>query len=227
MWITALLLGFAGSFHCIGMCSPLAMVATRGNDFFTNKILYNSGRILTYSIMGAAVSSTGYIFVSPGAQSLLSILLGVALLMLGISGMTRWQLPVATSVMMKLFLFLKTAFAKLLKRKTKSSVFIMGTLNGLLPCGLTFVALTSCLILPGPQYGFYFMLLFGVATLPAMLGMSSLLNVLVQNFHTSPRKVSTVLLGFSGLLLIVRVLLVHLPQAPTIGAGLTDIVLCR
>lgn len=227
MWITALLIGFAGSFHCVGMCSPLALTATRGNKFVLNKLLYNSGRIFTYGLMGAVVSSTGYIFIAPQAQNLLSLLLGVGLLLVGISGMSNFRLPIITSAMMRLSSFLKSGFANHLKSKTRFSIFVLGSLNGLLPCGLTFVALTSCLILAGPLQGFYFMILFGAATLPALLGAATLLNVLTSYFQISARKLSTSLLTFSGLLLIVRVLIVHLPQAPTFQEGLVNIILCR
>jgi uncharacterized protein len=227
MWMTALLLGFAGSFHCIGMCSPLALTATRGKHISTNKILYNSGRILTYALMGAVVSSTGYIFVAPRAQNLLSLLLGVALLLLGFSGMKSFRLPLVSSLMMSLSTFLKSQFARFLKMEAKSSIFLMGTLNGLLPCSLTFVALTSCLVLPGPLQGFYFMIVFGAATLPAMLGASSLLNLLVLNLKMSPQKLSTALLTFSGVLLITRVLIAHISQTTSLQEGLVNIVLCR
>jgi sulfite exporter TauE/SafE len=227
MWLTAILLGFAGGFHCIGMCSPLAFTATRGKTFLLNKALYNSGRIVTYGIMGAVVSSTGYFFVAPGVQNLLSILLGIGFLLMGFSGMTNLRLPIITTLMMHLSSFIKFHFVKFLTTKTKASVFILGTLNGILPCGLTFVALTSCLVLPGPLSGFCFMILFGVATLPAMVGGSGVLRLVICNFKLSPQKVGTGLLTISGVLLIARVLFVHLPQAPTISKGLADIVLCR
>jgi sulfite exporter TauE/SafE len=227
MWMTALLLGFAGSFHCVAMCSPLSLTATQGKKFLMNKVLYNAGRILTYGLMGAVAGSTGYFLVTPQTQNLLSLLFGATLLIMGFSGITSLRIPFLTSAMSGITAFLKLNFVRFLKRKTNLSLFLMGSVNGFLPCGLIFVALTACLILPGPINGFLFMIVFGMATLPALLGASSLLNLLVKSFRMSPRSLSSALLSVSGMLLILRVLVVCLQHAPTVQEGLVNIVLCR
>lgn len=96
----------------------------------------------------------------------------------------------------------------------------------MLPCGLTFLALTYCLTLSGPVDSFYFMLLFGAGTLPIMLGATSLVGYLVKRLNLSFRKVTTAMLFVTGCLLIARVFLFHQGHAIP-EEGVIDIILCR
>jgi sulfite exporter TauE/SafE len=112
-------------------------------------------------------------------------------------------------------------------RKTYGSVFMLGALNGLLPCGLVLVALTYCLSLQSPIAGFSFMIVFGAGTLPVMLGLTSLISVLVKKFNFNLRYFTTGMLIASGILLIARVFIVQLPHKASLQQGVIDIVLCR
>ena len=80
LW-TALLLGFFGSFHCVGMCGPIAMSIPRSSSSMgtltLNAVIYNSGRILTYSIFGLIFGFLGAHITIAGLQGSLSIILGV------------------------------------------------------------------------------------------------------------------------------------------------------
>jgi sulfite exporter TauE/SafE len=75
MW-TAIVLGLAGSLHCAGMCSPLAMAVTAKKPFVINKVVYNSGRILIYGLLGALAAAFGSLFSLTAYQSVLSFLMG-------------------------------------------------------------------------------------------------------------------------------------------------------
>jgi uncharacterized protein len=227
MQYTALILGLAGSLHCIGMCSPLAMAVTNLNrDAWINRLLYNSGRILTYSTMGAVVGLSGFVLPFSGFQNLTSILLGILLLVTGIAGLGKFRIPFFTEAIQNLSLFLKHSFSEFLQHKNRSALVLMGSINGLLPCGLTYLALTICLTLKGPLDGFNFMLLFGVGTLPAMLGFSSVVKPLIKKLQLNLSHVTTGLMILSGCLLIARVFLNH-PLDPAHGQGIMEIVLCR
>jgi sulfite exporter TauE/SafE len=172
---TALILGFAGSLHCLGMCSPLAMAVTNGSPaILLNRILYNFGRLLTYGLLGGLVASVGLILPMVNYQNLLSILLGAGLIAIGVSGMSAIKIPVVSKALGMFSVFLKQFFVRFLKHKSYSSTFFLGSLNGFLPCGLSFLALTYCVTLSGPLDGFYFMALFGLGTLPVMLGVTSI-----------------------------------------------------
>jgi sulfite exporter TauE/SafE len=71
------------------------------------------------------------------------------------------------------------------------------------------------------------MLLFGAGTLPIMLGFTSVLQFIVKRFHFDMRNITTGMLILSGIALIARVFILHLPQAPSFKEGVIDIVMCR
>lgn len=226
MLVTALIMGFAGSIHCMGMCSPLAIAVTHMTPgIFLNKLIYNLGRILMYSLFGAVVSLAGKVLPISGYQNLISLTLGVILLMVGVSGLSI-KLPLVAHGLQQLSMFLKKQFAHFLQQKNYRSVFILGLFNGMLPCGLTFLALTFCLALTGPLEGFIFMMLFGMGTLPAMFGLPILWSAALKKLKWNLNKVTTVLLIASGGLLIARVFLVAASHAHSVSEGI-DIVLCR
>jgi len=226
MVLTALVMGFAGSLHCIGMCSPLAMAVSNVTPRVAlNRLIYNAGRIITYGILGAVIGIIGWTIPFGNFQNLVSILLGVTLLIFGVLGVSNVRVPGLTNILQHATAYLKKLFGKFLQQKTYASVFILGSLNGILPCGLTFLALTFCLTLNSPVDSFYYMVLFGLGTLPAMLGFTAILMRLLKRFNVSLRKVTTTMLILSGCLLIARVFLFHhhLPEEH----GMVDIILCR
>lgn len=227
MWMTALILGFAGSLHCAGMCSPLALAVTNVTPaVLLNKFLYNAGRIFTYAILGALFSSAGSFLSISSFQNLVSIALGVALLIFSLAGIKGFNLPLVTPMLQRLTFFLKNRFSAFLGVKTRWSMLVMGGLNGLLPCGLTFLGFTYCISLQGPFDGFKFMLLFGAGTLPVMLGFTSLLLMAIQKFRLNVQQLSTGLMIFSGLILIARVFLVAGMEAHKHNETFIE-VLCR
>ena len=228
MWMTALLIGFAGSFHCLGMCSPLAMAVTgRNPSALLNRFLYNAGRITTYALMGAVVSGAGFLLPLHKFQNIMSIVLGLALLAIGLGGLHKISIPGFTSLMQKLSSRLKASFAHQLKSKTRAAIVFLGALNGFLPCGLTLIALTWCLALKSPLDGFNFMLLFGTGTLPVMLGLTGVLPLISKRFGWNIQKITRAVLIFSGCILIARVFIIHLPHAASMQEGFADIILCR
>ncbi|MFZ6010810.1 MAG: sulfite exporter TauE/SafE family protein [Bacteroidota bacterium] len=224
---TALILGFTGSLHCLGMCSPLAISLTSmSSSALAYRVLYNSGRILTYGVLGSMVASVGLVGPFIKYQNLVSILLGFALVIAGVSR-SPVHVPVITRVLGYVSNRVKKLFSMVLRNKTLFSTFLMGSLNGILPCGLSFLALTYCLTLSGPANGFLFMLLFGAGTLPVMLGFTGIFRWAVDRLHFKPAAITTGLLVFSGVFLIVRIFIVHIPQATSLKQGIVDIVLCR
>lgn len=220
-------MGFAGSLHCIGMCSPLAMAVTNMNQrVLGNKLFYNLGRILTYGVFGALVSSLNFLVPLSDFQNLLSLILGIVLLIIGVTGFSRIRIPIAGAGLERLSIFLKIQFAKFYKSKGYWSTLILGTLNGILPCGLTFIAITYCITLNGPLEGFVFMLLFGVGTLPAMFGLTWFLNLLMNKLKWKLSRITTILLIASGCLLVARVFIFAYTHAGSMQEGI-DIVICR
>ena len=226
MVLTALIMGLTGSLHCVGMCSPLAMtVSNMSARAFLNRVIYNTGRIVTYGLLGLCVAGVGVAFPISKFQNLVSIFLGIILLLAG-TGLLKVNIPILSSAIATLTSTLKKLFTKFLNRKNLGSVFLLGTLNGILPCGLVWIALTYSLTLQSALEGFGFMLLFGAGTLPVMLGFTSIITQLLKRFNFNFQHVTSAMLILSGILLIIRVFVIHLPHQHSIQQGVVDIVLC-
>ncbi len=226
MLTTAFILGLAGSLHCAGMCSPLAFALTgMRKSAWANRMIYNSGRIFTYGFLGAIVSALGVALPLEKFQSVLSIGMGVILILVGLVGVRAVNIPILTTALNRLSIVLKNRFSNLIQKKSSSSIIFLGVLNGLLPCGLTLIALTTCLILPDSRDGFYFMLVFGAGTLPVMVGFLSLVQFLINRFKFSFRRVNTIMLIAAGTLLIARVIYFE-HSIPKLNASDQGIVVC-
>lgn len=227
MWITALVLGLAGSVHCAAMCSPLAFaVTTLTPSALLNRIIYNAGRIFTYGLLGALFSGVGLLLPIGQYQNILSIAVGAMLVVVGVFGFGAIRIQGVTTVLNKGTIGFKELFGSLLKKRSRASVFALGALNGFLPCGLSFVALTYCILLRGPLDGFNFMILFGTGTLPAMLGVTSVLVYLTRRLQISMSHLSSVLMAGTGLLLIARVFMMASHEAREQGGSIIE-VLCQ
>ncbi|MCK5087912.1 MAG: sulfite exporter TauE/SafE family protein, partial [Melioribacteraceae bacterium] len=78
-------IGFLGSFHCVGMCGPIALALPIGNvsnfQLVIGRILYNLGRVVTYAFFGAMFGLFGKGIAIAGLQSYVSILLGASILL--------------------------------------------------------------------------------------------------------------------------------------------------
>jgi len=226
MVLTALIMGLTGSLHCVGMCSPLAMaVGNMNTRAFLNRVIYNAGRIVTYGVLGLTIAGVGLAFPISKFQNLISIFLGIILLLAG-TGLLKVNIPILSSAIGKLTVTLKKLFTRFLNRKNFGSVFLLGTLNGILPCGLVWIALTYSFTLQSTMEGFSFMILFGIGTLPVMLGFTSVITQLLQRFNFNFQGITSAMLILSGILLIVRVFFLHLPHQHSFQQGVVDIVLC-
>jgi sulfite exporter TauE/SafE len=220
-------MGFAGSLHCAGMCSPLVMtVANFHSRSWWARVVYNTGRILTYGLLGALVGVMGIGFQLAQFQNIVSIILGAGLVIAALAGIRNLYVPIITPVLQKFNVWLKSRFWVILQRRGFGPTFLLGLLNGLLPCGLTFLALAYTLTLETPVSGFLYMLLFGLGTFPVMLGLTTFAAGLIRRFDINVRKLTTSLMFVSGCLLIVRVFLFHEGHAHDTNA-MIDVILCK
>lgn len=175
LW-TALAIGFFGSFHCIGMCGPIAL-ALPGSDESTpslvlGRILYNLGRIVTYSVLGLLFGLIGHSIALAGFQKTLSIVLGTLIIVGAFSQSSyfqHWKIKLGLG---SIFDKLKNTISAQFKKRGMSTLFTIGILNGLLPCGFVYVGLAGSITTGSIVEGSLFMALFGLGTFPAMLGMS-------------------------------------------------------
>ena len=182
---------------------------------------------MSYGALGAIVAAVGIVIPFHKYQNIVSIALGLTLLGIAFGGITKVEIPVLQKSARALTGVLKNLFSVQLAKKNRFSVVILGALNGLLPCGLTLIALTWCITLKGPLDGFYFMLIFGAGTLPVMLGLTGIIPWLLSKFKLSITMFTTAMLILSGCLLIARVFMIHVPHTSASESGIMEVILCR
>lgn len=213
--ITALTLGFLGSFHCVGMCGPIALALPLNRESLSSKItgafLYNAGRVFTYFLFGALFGLIGQGIAIAGYQQSLSIALGIAILMFVLlpgSVIKKFRfLSFSYSYIGKLKQNLKILFTK----NSYSSLFFIGTLNGLLPCGLVYLGIAGAIATGNSLNGGFFMAVFGLGTLPAMLTIALISSSINLNFRKKINRGVPVFIVTMGLLLILRGLNLGIP----------------
>jgi hypothetical protein len=171
MLFTAFLMGLVGSVHCAAMCGPLALavpmaISTRGSAV-GSRLTYNAGRLVVYGFLGSLFGLIGKSVVLAGLQQCLSLGAGLAMavfLGLGLCGVAN---PFKKSS-----LAIRQIFRRFLTERSYLSTFILGGANGLLPCGLVYMAGTASLACGGMLESTIFMVVFGLGTLPVMLGIA-------------------------------------------------------
>jgi sulfite exporter TauE/SafE len=211
---TAFIMGMAGSLHCVGMCGPLALALpiNHSNNFsrIAGGSLYNLGRIVSYASMGLVFGSFGRLFIASHWQSRLSLALGVVILLYLLIPKRYLHFSKPT-VVNKPFIALRKQLGKLFQSKNLSSLFFIGILNGLLPCGLVYLALTSSVISGSTINGALFMSFFGLGTFPAMMATILLGNYLNQQVRLKISRALPVFLFLMAVLLVLRGLELGIP----------------
>lgn len=215
MLLSAFLLGFLGSLHCVGMCGPIALALPRAEQHWgavAGALLYNLGRILTYLLLGLIIGAFGRGLFLAGVQAWFSVLIGallivVALLSLNVEGYIK-QIP----LVYRLQNWVSRSMAKLLQREGLTTHFYIGALNGLLPCGLVYVAVAGAVLSDSWVQSALYMGGFGTGTLPLMLGTALAGQFISVNWRQRLRRLSPVLLGLFGLYFMARGINFHLPE---------------
>ncbi|OLY92074.1 hypothetical protein SAMN05444008_106138 [Cnuella takakiae] len=205
---TAFLMGAVGSLHCVGMCGPLALALPLGHRSNSGRVvggvLYNLGRITTYSLLGLVLGLAGQTFMSGKVQQVFSMVLGAGILLYLLLPVKLKATSAVSSAANKPFIQLRQALASLFRSKAYTSHYLVGVLNGLLPCGLIYMAVTTSFLTGSAIKGSLFMASFGLGTFPAMLAVVFFGNLANQQVRLQLRKAVPVFLGMMGVLLILR-----------------------
>jgi uncharacterized protein len=213
MEITALFfIGFLGSLHCIGMCGPivLAIPAAPEHDIL-KKILYNLGRIITYSLMGLGAGFIGNRFFLAGFQQDISIIFG-AVIILYVLIPFSWKAKVSSSKAVSFFYNpVKKNMVRLFSRRDMPSYLLIGILNGFLPCGFVYVALAAAAVTGTALSGALGMALFGLGTVPALFTFSLAGKFLTAEMRSGIKKYVPALAVILGILFILRGLNLGIP----------------
>ncbi|MES2555763.1 MAG: sulfite exporter TauE/SafE family protein [Bacteroidota bacterium] len=203
--LTALTLGFLGSFHCVGMCGPIALAIpvrrNSGLSIIGGSLLYNTGRIVSYSLMGLTFGMFGQGIAMAGWQGWLSVLIGVLLLL---NLILPRIIRIRVGIVYRLLEPLKSKVRQLFGVKTSFSLFMIGLLNGFLPCGLVYLGIAGAVATGNSIQGMLFMAAFGLGTLPAMMTLTIIRDSISVRFRERIRAVVPVFIGGMAVMLILR-----------------------
>lgn len=212
---TGFVVGLFGSLHCIGMCGPIVLALPVIGDsqlkILTGRILYNLGRIVTYTIMGALFGLFGSRLVLFGLQQYLSIAFGVIILAYIFTPRKIKTKIAGTFIYREITNFIKSHFARMIARKSNSSLFTIGLLNGLLPCGFVYVGIAGAVSTVDWLSGALYMTMFGLGTFPVMLATAVFGKIINVNFKRRASKLIPVFAVVLALLFILRGLNLGIP----------------
>ncbi len=171
---TGLLTGLS---HCVGMCGPLVSAfavrrRAERQEVSSPLVLFQLGRLTTYVILGAILGAAGYFLAAliRDWQGVISILVGLVMALLGLSllgllPMQRWLASVTLTRTISGWM------KRLMTSSHPAAPFGLGLANGLLPCGPIYAMSLLAASSGDPLKGASLMLIFGLGTFPAMLGM--------------------------------------------------------
>jgi len=228
---TAFTLGLIGSTHCLGMCGPIAlaipMSASQRVLMTFQALKYNLGRVLTYALLGAVFGLLGMGVELAGFQKSFSIFMGIFLLFAAFFSL-NWESRLANKTPLSSFFhFIKKQIGKLLRNDSQQSHLLIGIFNGFLPCGMVYLAIAGAITTGSVLNGMLFMTLFGLGTLPLMLGLMLLGNIIKPSLKKLLRTIAPFIMVAFALLLIARGLNVNLPHELHFWEALQNDVLCH
>jgi sulfite exporter TauE/SafE len=225
--LTGLLLGVAGSVHCVTMCGPLVALATAGRDAadrsrvttrLVRSVWHHAGRIVVYSVLGYLAGAAGHGLADAGLRQWVSIVAGAALMgtslaaflsARGPGALGGWSAAVASAI---------GAAARGLRRDRVWNRAAFGVLNGFLPCGLLYGALVAA---AGFGHGWTsagFMFAFGLGSVPALTTVALVLSG-ARPRSSGLRRLSPIAMGLVGVLLVIRG---SLPSSTHVHRAATD-----
>ena len=210
-------IGLFGSLHCVGMCGPLVLSLPLTNrekiSIASQSLVYNLGRTLTYGIMGLFMGLMGWGLEIGGLQRLFSIGLGIFLLYLSITNI--FPLLKITSIVPHISWIgnMMNKIKQSLIINSNSNAIKIGMLNGILPCGLVYVALASSITMSSPILSSLYMVAFGIGTIPLMF-LVMVGGNLYKSFTRQLRKLLPFGMAILGIYLIYRGWTLEVPLDP-------------
>jgi uncharacterized protein len=215
MLYTAFIFGLISSFHCIGMCGPIAMMlpVDRNNPAkkVTQIMTYHIGRLTAYGTIGLLFGLVGKGFFMAGMQQKLSIFIGVLMLLVILIPQKVVARYNFSKPIFKIISKVKQQLGSQFKNKSYKSLFTIGLLNGFLPCGMVYVALFGAMAMQSASFGIIYMLLFGLGTVPMMSSIIYLNSFITISFRNKIQKVVPYVAVLIALLFILRGLGLGIP----------------
>ncbi|SFZ98111.1 membrane protein, putative [hydrothermal vent metagenome] len=206
---------FLGSIgHCIGMCGGIVVAYSSTKidqkDSWTRQTIahlaYNFGRVTTYAVLGAVFGLLGQaIAFTPTTKGVLFLLTGILMILAGISLLGGFKFLNSAEWSVGKNIWYQNRFRKLISNKSLFSFYMLGMLNGIIPCGLVYSFAIFAASTASPVWGAIVMATFGLATIPALFFLGSITKFLQKgSLRGTMMKLAAMLVVFYGLFTIYK-----------------------
>ena len=214
-YLLAFTTGLLGGFgHCLGMCGPIVASYTLSAGITRSKafphLMYNAGRITTYSIIGSLMGLTGA-FVNTagrlaGVQNIAAMLTGILMIIMGLSitGLLK-----GTSLIERYNSLVLRAVNVVLETESPMRYYPLGLLLGLLPCGLSYSVFIGAAATGGLLQGMFYVFCFGLGTVPALLLFGVVMTYVSSRLRGRLYRASGIVVIISGVYFMVRAITSH------------------
>jgi uncharacterized protein len=227
LW-TAFIIGLLGSFHCTGMCGPIALALPLNRGTWVSRIkgavLYNSGRILTYVMLGAFFGLLGKGIKLAGFQLWASVVIGVTMILMVLFPLVFGRRISFNEVFGSYTNRLFSRLHQLFHSGSLLSFFTVGLLNGILPCGLVYVGVAGAVNTGEVVNAMIYMALFGLGTVPVMFAITLIGNFLSIAIRNTISRITPYVVILLGILFILRGLSLGIPYISPKADALTPVV---
>ena len=231
LFFTGCLLGAVSSLHCVGMCGPIALSLPvhylPPQQKAMGIFLYNTGRIMMYSLLGMVFGFVGRQVYLGGFQKAFSIGLGTLLLLFLLQSVFKTKI-FPEQWLQKPTRKLQQFIGRYMQQKKLYGLFVLGAANGLLPCGMVYFAITGAVAAGNVAGGVLFMAAFGAGTFPAMFALSFFGSMIGLQVRNALKKAVPFVMFTMGILLILRGLSLNIPYiSPFIPGSFENVVPCH
>lgn len=213
------LLGLFGTGHCVGMCGPLVFALPGQTGRFISHIVYHSGRLATYTLIGclmgglgaglakffSGTETTSYLKLLARIQVAFSLFAGVFLILFGLvqMGLVREPHWMAVALPEKV-----PGYRKIVRAAFTNSgdlnMLLIGLVMGLLPCGLSFAAFSRALATASPVNGGLCLIAFGLGTMPGLLFVGTGASQIARRYRRQSDILSGILMLGMGMMLLAK-----------------------
>ena len=207
IFLSGVSIGLISSFHCVGMCGPIAFSLPvhylKPHQKMMGVLLYNTGRIAVYSLLGLLFGLIGRLIFLQGFARWFSVIIGIIILSIVIYNAVS-KSYVHVNFLDKANLKLQKFIAAYIRKKQLYGMFLLGAANGLLPCGMVYFAIAGALATGSIVHGILLMTAFGLGTLPLMILMSYFGFIISISLRNSMKKIVPYFMAAMAVLLILR-----------------------
>ena len=173
--LTTAFLGSVG--HCIGMCGGIVVAYSstkidQKSSYLqqtSSHLAYNFGRVTTYAILGSIFGYVGQVIAfTPTTKGILFVITGILMILVGLSLIGNIRFLNSAEWSVSKYSWYQKSFKKLMSKTSYSSFYLLGMLNGIIPCGLVYSFAIFAASTADPLSGALVMATFGLATIPAL-----------------------------------------------------------